>query len=48
MLLRLLNQRFGPIDKPIRARVLAADAEQLLVWGDRVLFAESLAAVFGD
>jgi hypothetical protein len=48
MLLRLLNQRFGPIDESTRARVLAADAEQLLAWGDRVLTAESLAAVFGD
>ncbi len=48
MLLRLLNHRFGPIDEPTRARVLTADAEQLLVWGDRVLSAESLAAVIGD
>lgn len=47
MLLRLLTRKFGRIDESIRARVLAADAEQLLVWGERVLSAETLAEVFG-
>ena len=46
LLLRLLTRKFGPIDEPTRARVLAADAEQLLVWGERVLSAETLGDVF--
>jgi hypothetical protein len=48
MLLRQLTHRFGSIDQSTRARVLAADAEQLLVWGEHVLSAETLADVFGD
>jgi len=46
LLLRLLTRKFGPIDESIRARVLSADAEQLLVWGERILSAETLAEVF--
>jgi len=46
LLLRLLTRKFGPIDEPTRTRVLAADAEQLLVWGERVLSAETLLEVF--
>jgi len=46
LLLRLLTRKFGPIDdEATRARVLAADAEQLLVWGERVLSAEPLLEV---
>ena len=46
MLLRQLTRKFGAIDESIRARVLGADAEQLLVWGERVLSAETLEDVF--
>jgi hypothetical protein len=46
MLLRQLARKFGPIDESIRTRVLGADAEQLLVWGERVLSAETLAELF--
>ena len=46
MLLRQLARKFGPINEPTRARVLAADAEQLLIWGERILSAETLAEVF--
>jgi hypothetical protein len=46
LLLHLLTRKFGPLDEPTRARVLAADAEQLLVWGEWILSAETLAEVF--
>jgi len=46
LLLRLLTRKFGTVDESTRARVLAADAEQLLVWGERVLSAETLGDVF--
>ena len=47
MLLRQLTRKFGAIDESIRARVLGADAEQLLVWGERVLSADTIEEVFG-
>ncbi len=47
-LLRLLEKRFGPLDETIRVRLEAADAQQLLRWGDRVLAAKTLEAVFQD
>jgi len=46
MLLRQLGRKFGPINESTRACVLAADAEQLLIWGERILSAETLAEVF--
>jgi len=46
LLLRQLTRKFGPIDEPTRVRVLGADAEQLLVWGERVLSAETLEELF--
>ena len=45
--LRLLEVKFGALDKKIRARVEAADAQRLMEWGERVLTAERLADVFG-
>ena len=48
LLLRQLERRFGPLGESTRARVLAADPEQLLMWGERILSAETLADVFGE
>jgi hypothetical protein len=45
-LLRLLELRFGPLDESARNRVHQADADTLLLWGERVLTATSLADVF--
>ena len=46
MLIRLLELRFGGIDETTQARIRRADAETLLLWGERVLTAASLAEVF--
>jgi hypothetical protein len=46
ILQRLLTLKFGPPDEATRARLAAADSETLLVWGERVLTAGSLAEVF--
>lgn len=46
LLLRQLENKFGPLDKTSRARLEGADADQLLTWGERVLTADSLEAVF--
>ncbi len=48
MLQRLLTLKFGPLDTATQARLAAADSEMLLVWGERVLTAGSLAEVFGE
>jgi len=47
-LLRLLEKRFGPIDRATLADVAAADADLLLEWIDRFSTAESLADVFNS
>lgn len=46
MLQRLLTLKFGPLDAATQARLAAADSETLLVWGERVLTAGSVAEVF--
>jgi Putative transposase, YhgA-like/Domain of unknown function (DUF4351) len=46
MLLRLLERRFGAVSETFRSRVLAADPETLLGWGERLLTAGSLDEVF--
>ncbi len=43
-----MTHKLGPLDAATRARVESADDGQLLVWGDRLLEASSLAEVFGD
>ncbi len=48
MLMRLLERRFGPLDEHTRQRVEAADAEQLLEWGERFVDATALQDVFAD
>ncbi len=46
LLLRLLERRFGPLPAATRQRIAAADADTLLLFGDRVLDAQSLEDVF--
>lgn len=46
LLLRLLERRFGPLPTGMRQRIAAADAETLLVYGERVLDVKSLDEVF--
>ena len=48
LLLRLLRARFGELPATVTARVEAAEEADLERWGERVLAADSLAAVFGD
>jgi hypothetical protein len=48
LLLRLLERKFGRLDARTRKRIRSADAERLLVWGERVLTAERLEDVFGN
>ncbi len=42
LLLRQLERKFGPLEAVVRERITGADAERLLVWGDRVLTADRL------
>jgi hypothetical protein len=46
-LLRLLERRFHGVPEPYQTQVLTADADQLDIWIDAVLDAESIDAVFG-
>jgi len=49
LLLRVLRRRFGSeIDGEIERRVVAAPAEQVEVWADRVLSAATLAELLAD
>ena len=48
MLFRLLERRFGKVPKTYQTRIAAADAETLLFWSERVLFAQRLADVFSE
>ena len=48
LLIRLLERKFGPLAPEHRARIDAADAETLLVWGERILTAETIEAVLAD
>ena len=47
-LLRLLERKFHSLPESARQRIAAADAETLLVWGERVLDAKSLDEVWGN
>jgi predicted transposase/invertase (TIGR01784 family) len=47
MLIRLLERKFRPLPESARQRVSSADAETLLIWGERVLDANSLDEVWG-
>jgi flagellar biosynthesis/type III secretory pathway protein FliH len=48
LLIRQLELKFGPLDEETRNRVLSADPERLLEWGERILTAPSLPDIFGD
>jgi len=48
VLLRQLKRRFGPLPDWVAPRLAAASPAQLEQWADRLLEAESLAAVFAD
>ena len=48
LLLRLLERKFHLLPESARQRIAAADAETLLVWGERVLDAKSLDEVWGS
>ena len=48
LLLRMIERRFGPLSAADRALIQRADAGALLIWGDRLLSARSLAEVFVD
>jgi predicted transposase/invertase (TIGR01784 family) len=48
LVLRLLRLKFGPLEPEHEERVRSADPDLLLVWGERVLTAESLQDVFRD
>ena len=47
LLLRLLERKFPPLPESARQRIATADAETLLVWGERVLDANNLDEVWG-
>jgi flagellar biosynthesis/type III secretory pathway protein FliH len=48
LLTRQLERRFGPLDETVKGRLERADAEQRLRWGERLLVADTLEAVFQD
>jgi hypothetical protein len=48
MLLRQLEQRFGPVPEAVRSRIAEAGVEELETWLDRVVTAPSLDAVLDD
>jgi len=47
-LIRLLESKYGPLDKVIKARIEKADVDQLLRWGEKVLTAENREDVFDN
>ncbi|MCX7114010.1 MAG: DUF4351 domain-containing protein [Proteobacteria bacterium] len=48
LLQKLLERRFGTLDGALRQRLQAADAETLLVWGERLFQASSAEDVLRD
>jgi len=48
VLARLLSKRFGSLPDDVRVRIYTATADQLEHWGDAILDAPSLAAVFAN
>jgi hypothetical protein len=46
VLVHQLERKFGPLDATVTARIAQADAEQFLVWAERVLTADRLEDVF--
>ena len=48
LLVRQLELKFGSLSPEHRAKINGADAETLLVWGERILSAETVEEVFAD
>ena len=48
IVLKLLRLRFGDLPEEVKARVAQASLEELEIWIERVLTAESLDAVFAE
>ncbi len=48
LLARLAERRFGPLPASVRERIEGADAKTLLCWGENLLAARSLDAIFTD
>ena len=48
LLVRLLNRRFGSLPRTIIERLAQATPDQLEIWADRVLDADSLDDVFSE
>jgi flagellar biosynthesis/type III secretory pathway protein FliH len=48
LLLRLLEHKFKSVPESYRQRLIGADAETLLIWGERVLDANTLNEIFED
>lgn len=46
LLIRQFERKFGPLDEAIRRRINEADADQLLLWGERILTADRAEDVF--
>ncbi len=46
ILIHLMRLKFGELDQQTLRRVHAADAEQLLVWSERILSANSIEEIF--
>lgn len=46
VLKRLLTRRFGPLSEDVSVRLSTATLDQLDLWADRILDAQTLAAVF--
>ncbi len=47
-LARQLEIKYGPLNQAIKTKLSTADAEQLLLWGERVLTAASLEEIFAE
>ena len=45
---RLLQKRFGPLSEDVLARLQSASIDELELWLDRALDADSLAGVFAQ
>jgi len=46
LLLRLLEHKFGPLEPTICRRIIEADTDHLLAWGEQLLTADRLDDVF--
>ncbi len=48
LLMRQIRHRFGDIPNPITQQITKADAQKLLVWGEKILDAANLEAIFAE